>query len=176
MGEHKQKESPTFVAIDFETSDNWRDSACEVGLVRVESGRIVERRRELIRPPRRRFSQTRVHGLTWDDVRDAPPFPEVWPMIRPLLKGAEFLNAHTAFDRSVLHKCCHAGRLVIPAAPFLDTMKLARQRWGIRLTKLNDVCQYLRLPLEHHDPLSDAEACAGIVLRAGRRAIRLALA
>ena len=32
-----------FVAIDFETADAKRDSACAVGLVRVESGRVVYR-------------------------------------------------------------------------------------------------------------------------------------
>ena len=176
MGQGDQKGLSAFVAIDFETSDNWRDSACAIGLVRVEAQRIVERRRELIRPPRRRFSQTRVHGLTWEDVRDAPRFSEVWPTVRPLLKGAEFLAAHTAFDRSVLSACCDAGRLAVPAAPFLDTMKLARHRWCIYPTRLDDVCRYLGLRLEHHDPLSDAEACAWIVLLAGRRAVKSALA
>ena len=177
MGQSNHKGLSTFVAIDFETSDNWRDSACAVGLVRVEARRVVECRRELIRPPRRKFSQTRVHGLTWEDVRDAPRFSEVWAKIRPILKGAEFLAAHNAsFDRSVLCGRCHAGRLLVPAAPFLDTVKLARDRWGIYPTKLSDVCRYLALPLRHHDPLSDAEACARIVLMAGRRAVKSALA
>ena len=176
MSQPNQKRLSTFVALDFETSDYWRDSACAVGLVRVESGRIVERRRGLIRPPRRRFSQTRVHGLTWEDVRDAPRFSEVWATVRPLLKGAEFLAAHTAFDRSVLSACCDAGSLAIPVAPFLDTMKLERDRWCIYPTKLDVVCRYLGLPLKHHDALSDAEACARIVLMAGRRAIKSALA
>ena len=176
MSQPNQKRLSTFVALDFETSDYWRDSACAVGLVRVESGRIVERRRGLIRPPRRRFSQTRVHGLTWEDVRDAPRFSEVWATVRPLLKGAEFLAAHTAFDRSVLSACCDAARLAVPAAPFLDTMKLARYRWCIYPTKLDNVCRYLGLRLKHHDPLSDAEACARIVLMAGRRASKSGLA
>lgn len=177
MVEHNQKGFPTFVAIDFETSDCWRDSACAIGLVRVEGRRIVERRRELIRPPRRRFSQTGVHGLTWEDVRDAPRFSEVWTKVRPLLKGADFLVAHSAgFDRSVLCECCRAGRLAVPATPFLCTMKLARDRWGIYPTKLSDVCRHLGLRLRHHDPLADAEACAWIVLKAGRRAVKSALA
>jgi len=177
MGEHEEKELPTFVAIDFETSDSWRDSACAVGIVRVEGQRIVARRCELIRPPRRTFSQTWIHGLTWEDVRDAPRFSEVWPRVRPLLNGAEFLAAHSAgFDRSVLCECCKVGRLVVPRAPFLCTVKLARARWGIYPTKLSDVCQSLGLRLSHHDPQSDAEACARIVLMAGLEAVTSALA
>ncbi|MEK7383088.1 MAG: hypothetical protein AAB262_07355, partial [Elusimicrobiota bacterium] len=41
-----------FVAIDFETADTGRDSACSVGLVRVENGTIVQKVVQLIRPPR----------------------------------------------------------------------------------------------------------------------------
>jgi DNA polymerase-3 subunit epsilon len=55
-------------------------------------------------------------------------------------------------------------------------MKLARDRWGIYPTKLSDVCRHLGLRLRHHDPLADAEACAWIVLKAGRRAVKSALA
>ena len=35
--------SPTFAAIDFETADYGRDSACAVAVVRVEGGVIVDR-------------------------------------------------------------------------------------------------------------------------------------
>ena len=42
--------SSTFTAIDFETASCDRDSACAIGLVRVEAGRVVRREYRLIRP------------------------------------------------------------------------------------------------------------------------------
>ena len=54
----------TFVAIDFETADHGPDSACAVGLVRVSGNRIVKRKYYLIRPTRRSFFFTPVHGIT----------------------------------------------------------------------------------------------------------------
>ena len=42
---------PTFVAIDFETADYGRVSACALALVRVEAGVIVQRGFHYIRPP-----------------------------------------------------------------------------------------------------------------------------
>ena len=39
----------TFAAIDFETADYCRDSACAVGVVRVQGDKIVARHYELIR-------------------------------------------------------------------------------------------------------------------------------
>jgi DNA polymerase III epsilon subunit-like protein len=47
------KQSPlTFVGLDFETADHGADSACAVGLVRVEDDRIIRREHYLIRPTR----------------------------------------------------------------------------------------------------------------------------
>ncbi len=88
----------------------------------------------------------------------------------PLLDGAEFLAAHNAgFDRSVLRACCTAAGLEVPTLEFVCTMVLARRRWAIRPTKLPDVCRYLGIPLDHHNPRSDAEACARILIAANRR-------
>lgn len=158
----------TFAAIDFETADPGRDSACAVGIVRVEKGRIVRRESRLIRPPRRAFAFTSIHGIAWEDVAQAPPFREVWEEMRELVEGVGFLAAHNApFDRSVLGACCAAAGLEPPPLAFECTVRLARRRWGIRPTTLPDVCRALDIRLRHHDALSDAEACARIVLAAG---------
>ena len=113
------------------------------------------------------FTFTDVHGLRWEDVRDAPTFAELWPTLRGWINDAAFVAAHNApFDRSVLHACCARYRLPPPRARLTCTVQLARSQWGIRPTKLPDVCRRLRIPLNHHEPGSDAVACAGIVLAA----------
>ena len=134
--------SPSFVAIDFETADHGADSACAVGLVKVEGGRIVRREVRLIRPPRRHFVFSYLHGIAWKDVAREPSFAECWPGLRELIAGAEFLAAHNAgFDSRVLEACCRAAGLEAPPLPFVCTVKLARRTWGIRPTKLPDVCR-----------------------------------
>ena len=156
-----------FVAIDFETATHRRDSACAVGLAAGCNGRIVASRTYAIRPPTPQFSFTGIHGLRWEDVRDAPTFGDLWPTFRAWIHDAEFLAAHNApFDRSVLLACCATYRLRAPRTPFTCTVQLARAQWRIYPTKLPDVCRQLRLLLRHHDAGSDAEACAGIVLAA----------
>ncbi|MSS72806.1 MAG: exonuclease [Candidatus Latescibacteria bacterium] len=166
----------TFVAIDFETADRGPDSACSIALVRVEDGQIVRREAHLLRPPRRRFEFTYLHGIAWEDVADKPTFGQAWPNLTNLLDGVQFLAAHNApFDRGVLHACCQASGLMPPPHPFRCTVQIARRTWGIHPTKLSHVCARLNLPLNHHNALSDAEACARIVLAAqtaGRRESR----
>lgn len=156
-----------FVAIDFETADHGLDSACAVGLVRVEGLQVVQREKVLIRPPRPRVLFTWLHGISWDMVKESPGFADVWPRLLPMLDGVSFLAAHNAgFDRRVLAACCTAGGLAAPALPFLCTVQLARRRWGLKPNDLASVCRRLGIGLIHHDPLSDAEACARIIIAA----------
>jgi len=75
---------PTFSAIDFETADYGRDSACSVAIVRVVDGEIVERWYRFIQPPRRQFVFTylpRRHSRSCGP--SLPPsyraFPTWWP-------------------------------------------------------------------------------------------------
>ncbi len=158
-----------FVALDFETADQGRDSACSIALVRVEGGTIVHREHRLIRPPRRTFQFTSIHGISWSQVANAPTFAELWPQLAAALEGAQFIAAHNAsFDAGVLRACCEQAGLRPPVQPFLCTVQVARRAWNLRPTKLPDVCRHLGLPLQHHDALSDAEACANIVLAARR--------
>lgn len=159
-----------FVAIDFETADDGADSACAVALVRVEDGKIVRREVQLLRPPRRYFRFTYLHGISWEMVADQPTFAEAWPRLEPMLAGAQFLAAHYApFDQNVLTTCCRLAGLPKPALPFRCTVALARKTWQIYPTRLPDVCARLGLALKHHDPASDAEACARIVIAACAR-------
>lgn len=157
----------TFTAIDFETANHSHDSACAIGVVVVSGRRIVKRESFLIRPPSREFTFSWVHGLTWDDVRTAPTFRTIWPKLKRLIHEGDFLAAHNAkFDRSVLNGCCESYGMKAPDRQFVCTMQLARAQWGLYPTKLPDVCNALGLDLEHHNALSDAEACARIVVAA----------
>jgi DNA polymerase-3 subunit epsilon len=156
-----------FVAIDFETANYMSNSACSVGLVRVVGGEIVDTAVHLIKPPTREFMFTHVHGLTWKDVAKAEDFGKLWPSIAPLFDGAEFLAAHNAaFDKGVLHACCASYGIPAPSLPFQCTVQMARRIWNIHPTKLPDVCRKLGIALDHHEALSDAMACAQIVLAA----------
>ena len=158
-----------FVAIDFETANYERDSACAVGLVKVVDSKIVDKAVHLIKPPTRKFMFTYIHGLTWSDVAKSADFGELWPTIEPFIQGAEFLAAHNAtFDKGVLYACCACYGLPAPSVPFRCSVQIARRTWGIYPTKLPDVCRRLGIDLNHHEALSDAMACAQIFVAAGK--------
>jgi len=154
-----------FVAIDFETANNSRASACSVGLVTVADSQIISEEVFLIKPPSKQFLFTDIHGLTWDDVKNEPTFDELWPILDKIISSADYLVAHNApFDKGVLNKCCEEYDIQSPDVPFMCTVRLARSQWGITPTKLNNVCDALDIPLNHHEALSDARASAKIVM------------
>lgn len=114
-----------------------------------------------------KFVFTHIHGLTWNDVRDSPSFGELWPELRHLLDAADFLVAHNAsFDSRVLRACCTRADIPQPRYKFRCTVSMARKTWKLRSARLPVVCRHLGIALNHHDALSDAEACAKIAMRA----------
>lgn len=156
-----------FLAVDFETANYYRNSACAIGLVLVENNQIIDQRSYLIRPPQNWFVFTDIHGLTWKDVKDEPAFDKVWDKISHYWEGIDFAVAHnSSFDSSVLKACCEHYRIEKPDVNFLCTVKIARQLWNIFPTKLPDVCSRFNIPLNHHDALSDTLACANIMINA----------
>jgi len=157
----------TILAIDFETANHNRDSACAIGLALVRGRKLVKTDVFLIQPPDSDFVFTHIHNLTWDDVCDSETFGELWPRIDGYFAEADYLAAHNAsFDRGVLTECCSRTGVVAPKKSFICTMKLARSQWSIYPTRLPDVCRKLGIDLNHHDAASDAQACARIVIAA----------
>jgi DNA polymerase-3 subunit epsilon len=157
------------VAIDFETASYDADSACALGIVTIENGKVIKKNYRLIRPPRQDFVFTYLHGIAWADVKREPTFATVWDSFRDLWLGADYFVAHNAsFDRRVLTACSIAARREPPSLPFICTVRVARSHWNFRPANLAHVCTQLGISLQHHDAASDALACASIALRAMR--------
>jgi DNA polymerase III subunit epsilon len=156
-----------FLALDFETANRNSDSACAIGLVRVEDNQIVQKSHFLIRPPQQQFEFTYIHNIGWEDVVTQPNFGELWSTLADHFTDVEFIAAHNAaFDRRVLYDCCKTYGIAKPPQDFICTVQLARKVWKLYPTKLPNVCQHLNISLDHHQALSDAEACARIVIAA----------
>jgi len=154
-----------FLALDFETANYYQDSACALGLVRVENNIIIKEASFLIRPPYKHFVFTYIHGITWEDVEGKPTFEQHWSSIKPFFDDIDFAVAHNAgFDRNVLRACCERHRLNKPDVDFRCTMKLSRKVFGFYPTNLPSVCRHFNIDLQHHDALSDTLACAKIMI------------
>ncbi len=157
-----------FTAIDFETANSARASACSVGLVVVSNGQITRKHYHLIRPEPLYFDPMNVsiHGITARDVVQAPYFRDLWPTLMSQIKGP--LVAHNAaFDMSVIrHELDEAG-IPYPEIDYFCTLVISRLAWPrFPAHNLDRVAQHLRISFNHHDALEDARACAMIAVKA----------
>jgi DNA polymerase III subunit epsilon len=159
-----------FVAIDFETANSSRSSACAVGLAVVRDGHVVDHGSTLINPEADFDGYNiAITGIGPEDVVDAPTFDEVWPHLSELLCG-QVVAAHVAtFDLGVLRQSVARYELPGIDARAVCSWRLARRVWteypSFGLAYLSGV---LGLDLDHHEAGSDAAACAGVVLSAIR--------
>ncbi len=159
-----------FAAIDFETANHLRSSVCSVGVVIVRGGKIVDRFYSLIYPHPDFFTDwtTEVHGLTIDDVKDAPTFPEVWKQIAQKIEGLPLVAHNSPFDEGCLRATFDEYNMDYPDYEFHCTCRASRRLLGDILPdhQLHTVSAYCGYDLKnHHHALADAEACAAIALK-----------
>lgn len=158
-----------FAAIDFETANFERGSACSVGVVVVHDGKVAETFYSLIQPEPNYYNYwcTRVHGLTRKDTDDAPVFPEVWKKVAPLVEGLPLVAHNSPFDEGCLKSVFKIYQMDYPDYQFYDTLKASRRKLpdleNHQLHTVSAACGYV---LEnHHHALADAEACAAIAIQ-----------
>ncbi|MCL2647205.1 MAG: exonuclease domain-containing protein [Phycisphaerales bacterium] len=155
-----------FTAIDFETANSYRGSACAVGLAVVKDGQIVGRFHSLIRPVPCKFDlkNVSIHGITEKDVADAPTFVELWPTLQSRIFGP--LVAHNAlFDMGVLQCACDDGKIEYPKVECFCTMDLSRLAWPEQPKHaLDHIAEMLGISFKHHHAEEDAMVCSLIAI------------
>ena len=149
-----------FTAIDFETAHHPGWSICQVGLVRVENGRVAHTVDMLIQPPGNNYFHihTGIHGIDARKTAGAPLFPEIWPRLMPYIESCDVVAHNMPFDYGCLKATLAYYNLPLPEFRRHCTYKIYR-------TSLNAACSMYSVPLNHHHALSDALACAELFLR-----------
>jgi DNA polymerase III subunit epsilon len=161
----------SFLAIDFETANAQRASACALGWARFEDGQALDSGRMLINPrlPYEQWDSfnIRIHGIAPEDVRSAPTFAEVWSVIAPYMAAGPLVAHNASFDMSVLR--AEFARSGVAPAPFryVCSARLSQAAWPEMLSvSLPTVADELGIQLDHHNPCSDATASGQILLAA----------
>ena len=151
----------SFTAIDFETANIDPISICQVGLVRVENGEVVHKLEQLVRPPKNNYfhGNVKVHGIRPEDTKDAPTFDVVWHDQMKRYIEDEIVVAHNSnFDVNCLRNTLAFYDEIQPHFNEVCT----RTIYGRGLSYLS---KKYKIPLNHHNALSDAHACAQLYLK-----------
>ena len=152
--------SQSFVALDFETANSSHSSACEIGLVKVKDGIIVDKFYSLIKPPENNYAKANIliHGINSEQTKDSPRFDEIWPKIKEFI-GDNLIVAHNiSYDANILYHTLDFYSIDAPQYEGACTYEI----YGI---SLSEVCHVFEINRPYHNALIDAEACAMIYLK-----------
>lgn len=157
--------------LDFETTGLSPKSGArvvEIGVVRVEPGKQPEIAFDTLVNPEGPVYATEIHGITNDDVADAPTFRDVAGSIVDALDGAVVLAYNSSFDMGFLRaELSRAARDKCDACapPHLCLMWL-RPLLGLgQRASLFATCQAFGLPVATHTAADDATVSAHLWLR-----------
>ena len=156
-----------FIAFDVETPNSANDRMSAIGIAVIEDGVIAEEFYSLVDPevPFDRFN-IELTGITPEMAAEAPAFPELWTELEPLMDSGLLVAHNAPFDMSVLAKCLRDyGLRWHPRVPYVCTCQMGRRLLpGLPNHRLNTLCDYLRVELDHHNAGSDSRACGEILL------------
>ncbi len=150
----------TFSALDFETA-NWSPtSICQVGLVHFVDGKVTHEINELVRPPNNSYfyKNIEVHGIQPEDTENAREFDKVWFDMKPYIEDQVVVAHSSRLDVNCLRQTLAFYDQIQPEFEERCTLKIFRRGLGYLSKKY-------KIPLNHHDALSDAHACGQLYLR-----------
>ncbi len=156
----------SFVVFDIETTgfSSVTNHIIEIGAVKVENGKIVDRFSTYVNPQEPiPYRITKLTTITDADVMDAPTIDQVLPEFFAFCEGCVLVAHNASFDTGFIKE--NARKLELPYAyTHVDTLAMARVLLP-QLAKftLDHVAKTVGVSLEnHHRAVDDAEATAEI--------------
>lgn len=158
-----------FVAFDIETATAKRSSICQIGITEVINGVLQEPKSWLIQPEGNLYDSMNIwiHGITPEDTKDSPSFPEVWNEVYQYLKGKIVVAHNTSFDMYALRDAFNNYNMEYPTFDYFCTLRIARYIIkGCYSYSLNVVLDYMNIQFEgHHRADCDSLGCAKLLLK-----------
>ena len=110
----------------------------------------------------------RVHGITLDQLKDAPMFEEVAEGLLEFLGDGPLIAHNAAFDFSFLNaEFSRLGRPSLPAERMVCTLELARQKFPGLPNSLDALCRRFNIDLSArttHNALLDCRLLAQVYI------------
>jgi DNA polymerase III epsilon subunit family exonuclease len=156
-----------YIAFDVETPNSNNDRMSAIGITVVENQRIVEEYYYLVNPEVWFASfNISLTGISPKMVADKPNFGRLWREIGPIMESGVLVAHYAPFDMGVLASCLAFYQIEHPQfTRYACTCQMGRKALpGLPNHRLNTLCAYYGIDLNHHHAGSDSQACAQLLL------------
>ena len=156
-----------FVVFDVETPNRLNHRMSAIGITVIDNGEMVHTFYSLVNPETHfDYFNVRLTGISEETVSGAPTFPQLWPQIEPIMSSGLLVAHNAIFDMGVLRKCLNDYEIEWkPYARYLCTVQMGKRVLPGMSHKLNVLCDYYGISLDHHHAASDSQACGEVLLR-----------
>lgn len=156
-----------YVVFDVETPNRYNNRISAIGISVIEDGRIIDSYFSLVDPEQPfDWFNSQLTGINEETVFDAPAFPEIWEQIEPIMSSGILVAHNASFDMGVLRKCLASYEIEWkPYVRGICTVIMGRSLLPGISHRLNDMCDYYGICLNHHQADSDSRAAAEILIR-----------
>lgn len=142
------------------------DEIVEIAILRIDGQHLLN---EIIRPSRPIPADvTAIHGITDADVESARIWPNIWPVVQPLIANRRVITYNAPFDRRMIAQSCGRWPQLIDGgidAPigigtqWICLMDLYQRFAGFsKWVSLKTACENANITPGVHRARSDAEA------------------
>ena len=160
-----------FYAVDFETANFNKNSACSIGIVRFIDGVEENSADSLIKTPDSYFVKEwtdQIHHITYENVADKPKFPAVWKnIIGPFIDEnpkLPFVAHNAGFDMSVIKYTNLYYQIQFPHLHYFDSLAISRKVWPeLKSHRLTSLAENFGINYLAHNALEDARTCGILV-------------
>ena len=155
-----------YVCFDVETPNRYNSRMSAIGISVIENEKIVSEYYSLVNPEQGfDYFNVQLTGISARMVKNEKTFPEIWKEIRGIMESGLLVAHNAAFDMGVLGKCLRDyGISWKEEVPYVCTCQIGKRHLPDVGHKLDELCSYYKIHLDHHHAGSDASACAGILL------------
>lgn len=159
-----------FTVVDVETTglSARNERVIEIALVKVENLKITEKFTTLINPNRRIPSFiSMLTGITNSDVKNAPQFHQIYPLLIEKTEGSILCGHNLQFDLSFLRNEVQLLGEDFNPEQTLCTLKLARKLFPhLKSRSLTPLAYHLNIKNNNqHRALGDAETTAKVLIK-----------
>ena len=161
--------APSYCAVDIETTglSAKNDAIIEIAAVRVCDGQLAGSFSSLVNPGVSISEEiTKINGITNEMVENAPFIEDVMPKFLDFLSDSVFVAHNSPFDLAFINEALQRQYYQKMVNPIICTLKLSKMIYpSFDSHSLDSVTKKMKIAMSnHHRALSDAEACAKILI------------